>query len=73
MVLAYIFMILGLIVFVLQGDLHTRIVKGFLFGMIVCGVYNATFSAIFDRWKIDVFAMDVAWGSTVYAISAAVA
>lgn len=76
-ILAYALMVLGLVVFVIPSletsTRSTRAIRGALFGLIVYGVYNATCATSFDRWPMDIFLLDIAWGSGVYALAAAVA
>lgn len=71
---AYILMIVGLVVFVLPNirlgqELKDSLIYGFLFGIIVYGVYNFTNNAIFSKWDTNIAIIDMFWGGFVYFIA----
>ena len=73
-VLAYIFMILGLYIFVLpnikQDDLFNDSLKyGFTFGIIVYGIYNFTCATIFKNWNLNLLIIDILWGGLLYYLT----
>ena len=74
-VFAYSLMLLGLNIFVLP-KIDTENVKfldcliyGFLFGVILYGVYDFTCAAVLKDWDIKLAFIDVLWGGFVYFIS----
>ena len=70
---AYLFMIIGLLNFVLpnikKGSLQSYFQYGFLFGVILYGVYNFTCAAVFNNWDITILIQDILWGGFVYFIA----
>lgn len=73
-IVAYTLMVLGLIMFVLPNiregyELRDSLVYGFLFGIIVYGVYDFTNAVVFEKWNINIALVDVLWGGFVYFIS----
>ena len=73
-VLTYTLMIIGLVVFVLPNirkghELKDSLMYGFLFGMIVYGVYDFTNHAIFKKWNTTLAIIDILWGGFVYFIA----
>lgn len=76
-IFAYIFMIIGLVLFVIPNiNKNSRIkdsfIYGFLFGITVYGIYNMTSAAIFNKWNITLSITDILWGGCVYFIAALV-
>ena len=74
-VFAYSLMLLGLNIFVLP-KIDTENVKvldcliyGFLFGVILYGVYDFTCAAVLKDWDIKLALIDILWGGFVYFIS----
>jgi uncharacterized membrane protein len=69
---SYVFLCLGMYLFLLR-DLDIRknwgpqIMKAFLFGLIVYGVYETTNAAIIKDWTIDLVLVDTLWGGILYA------
>jgi len=71
---AYTLMVIGLVVFVIPNirkeyRLKDSLLYGFLFGIIVYGVYDFTNHAIFDKWNTKLAFIDILWGGFVYFIS----
>ena len=72
---AYILMLIGLNIFVLpQLDINNITINkclltGFLFGIIVYGVYDFTCGSIFTDWDFNLAYIDILWGGFVYFIS----
>jgi uncharacterized membrane protein len=71
---AYILMIVGLVVFVLPNirkgtELKDSLMYGFLFGIILYGVYDFTNSTIFKNWNTTLAYIDIAWGGFVFFIA----
>jgi len=71
---AYILMIVGLVVFVLPNirrgqELKDSLIYGFIFGIIVYGVYNFTNHAIFSKWDTKIALIDMFWGGFVYFVA----
>ena len=72
--LAYLLMIVGLQVFVIPNinprKLLTSSLKyGFLFGIILYGVYDLTAGAVFKKWDFKLATMDILWGGLVYFLT----
>ena len=74
-VLAYGFMIIGLLVFCVRDDDAPvkAAMRGALFGFVLYGVYDCTNAAIFDRFEISLAVLDVAWGAFVYGLATGIA
>ena len=73
-IFAYMLMVLGLVIFVLPNiregyELRDSLMYGFLFGIIVCGVYEFTNATVFEKWNINIAFIGVLWGGFVYFIS----
>lgn len=72
-VLSYFLMIVGLLYFVLpnirKNSIEDCLKYGFLFGIILYGVYDFTAAAIIKNWKMDLAVADILWGGTVFFIS----
>ena len=74
-VLSYLLMILGLQQFVLPNlDFKNITVKdclkyGFVFGLVVYGVYDFTAAVVFKNWDINLALIDILWGGVVYFLS----
>jgi uncharacterized membrane protein len=73
-VLVYIFLSLGLIVFVLPPSALLFgipvVVRGALFGLVVYGVYETTNGALLHRWPVSLMITDIVWGIFSSAITA---
>lgn len=70
-VLAYILLCVGLVVFVLpniddQNIIFTSLKYGFLFGIVLYGVYDFTIAAVLKDWDIRLAMIDVLWGGFLY-------
>ena len=73
-VLTYILMIIGLQFFVIsnikeENMLMDSLKYGFLYGMILYGVYGLTAAAVIKDWDILVTVYDIIWGGTVYFLT----
>ena len=72
--LAYMLMAIGLILFVVpniskQNALQDSLMYGFLFGLVVYGVYDFTAGAVFENWDWDLAMKDILWGGFVYTVA----
>ena len=67
-VLAYLFMILGLQVFVLESKTNGPL-RAFLFGIILYGVFDCTCAAVIENWDMRLASIDVLWGGFVFCAS----
>jgi len=65
----YLLMTLGLWVFVWGNPNIDNIVGGFLFGVIMYGVYEGTNYATLKNWPKKMIALDVLWGGFVSALT----
>lgn len=74
--LVYVFLSLGLILFVLPPStlLFTLpvTVRGALFGLVVYGVYEMTNGALLSRWPVSLMVADIVWGAFSSAMTALV-
>ena len=67
-VLAYLFMTLGLQVFVLESKTN-GLLRAFLFGLILYGVFDCTCAAVIEKWDMKLAIVDVLWGGFVFGAS----
>ncbi len=73
--IAYTLMVIGLNHFVLPRiDVKNVTIKdclssGFMFGLVVYGVYDFTIGALVKKWDMQLGVIDVLWGGFVYFIS----
>ena len=73
--IVYILMIIGLNIFVVpnirkENRLKDSLIYGFIFGIILYGVYDFTSGVVFKNWNFKLAIIDVIWGGFVYFISA---
>ena len=72
---AYLLMIVGMNIFVIP-NIHEKtamkdsIKYGFLFGIVLYGVYDFTAAAVLDGWDMRLAMLDILWGGIVYFLSA---
>lgn len=72
---SYLLMIIGLNVFVLPNldmkniNIADCLKYGFLFGIIVYGVYDFTAAAVIKKWNIQLALVDILWGGIVYFLA----
>lgn len=72
--MSYILMIIGLNVFVIPNInkdnlLNDSIKYGFLFGIVLYGVYDFTAGAVLKNWDLNLAIVDVLWGGIVYFLA----
>ena len=67
-ILAYSMLLLGLFVFVLPSA--QPILYGFVFGVVVYGVYGLTNYVVVDAWTWSLVLTDWVWGGVLYAATA---
>ena len=74
-VIAYTLMVIGLNHFVLPNinvknvTIKDCITYGFIFGLVLYGVYDFTIGAVLKKWSMSLAIIDVLWGGFVYFIS----
>ena len=74
-VIAYTLMVIGLNHFVLPNiNVKNVTIKdclsyGFMFGLVVYGVYDFTIGAVLKKWSMSLAIIDVLWGGFVYFMS----
>lgn len=73
-IMSYALMIIGLNVFVIpninKDNLMMDSLKyGFLFGIVVYGVYDFTIGAVLKGWNFKLALIDVLWGGIVYFLA----
>jgi len=72
-IMSYLLMVVGLLYFVLpnirKNSVEDCFKYGFLFGIILYGVYDFTAAAVIKDWKIDTAIADILWGGTVFFVS----
>jgi len=74
-IITYILMIVGLNVFVIpnireKSAMTDSIKYGFLFGIVLYGVYDFTAATVLDGWDIGLALLDTLWGGIVYFLTA---
>jgi len=74
-ILAYLLMIIGLVIFVLPNirkkhELQDSLMYGFVFGIVVYGIYDFTAGAIITKWNSKLALIDILWGGFVFGITA---
>lgn len=72
-VLVYALIPLGIVLFVLPGLPVENFVlatlgKGFLFGIVLYGVYDMTNYSLLNNWSLKLSAVDIAWGGFLNAM-----
>ncbi len=73
-VLCYLFLIIGLNIFILQNgqyekDLEKRVLYAGLLGLLVYGVYETTNYAILDNWDFKTVIIDTLWGGILFSLT----
>ena len=74
-VIAYTLMVVGLNLFVLPNinvkkiSIKHCLTYGFMFGLVLYGVYDFTIGAVLDKWSMSLALIDVLWGGFVYFMS----
>lgn len=73
-ILSYVLMIIGLNFFVIpninKDNLFNDSLKyGFLFGIVLFGVYDFTVGAVLKNWNLKLAILDILWGGTVYFLA----
>jgi len=74
-ILTYFLMLTGLNLFVLSNinpetkNIYDSLRYGFLFGIIIFGIYDFTAASVFNNWDISLAIYDILWGGTLYFIS----
>ncbi|MDC3181124.1 DUF2177 family protein [Gammaproteobacteria bacterium] len=66
----YALLLLGLCWFVLPSS--QPILNGFLFGLVVYGVFALTNYIVFEAWTVALTLSDGIWGGVLYALTAAI-
>ena len=75
MILTYFLMIMGLNLFVLSNinpgtkSIYDSLRYGFLFGIVLFGIYDFTAASVFDNWDISLAMYDILWGGVLYFLS----
>jgi uncharacterized membrane protein len=69
---------LGIVLFVLprvsqQNFIITSLFWGFLFGIVLYGVYDMTNQSLLKNWPLRVTFVDILWGGTLCALSSYIA
>lgn len=73
-IIAYILMLVGLNLFVIPNISDDNILLdslkyGFVFGLVLYGVYDFTNLSVFEHWNLTLSIIDVLWGGFVFFIS----
>ena len=73
-VLVYVLIPLGIVLFVLPGlpaenFIFAALGKGFLFGIVLYGVYDMTNYSLLNNWSPKLAAVDIAWGGFINAVA----
>ena len=73
--ISYTLMVIGLNHFVLPNinvknvTIKDCLTYGFMFGLVVYGVYDFTIGAVLEKWSMSLALLDVLWGGFVYFIA----
>lgn len=73
--IAYTLMVIGLNLFVLPNinikniTINDCLTYGFMFGLVLYGVYDFTIGAVLEKWNMSLAILDVLWGGFVYFIA----
>lgn len=73
-ILAYVLMVIGLQEFVLcrhaeKHEPHRGVLRAFLFGIVLYGVYDFTAASVFEKWDMKLGIVDILWGGLVYTLA----
>lgn len=73
-IMSYALMIIGLNVFVIPNINRDNLMMdslkyGFLFGIVLYGVYDFTIGAVLKGWNFKLALIDVLWGGIVYFLA----
>ena len=74
-IIAYTLMVIGLNLFVLPNinikniTIKDCLTYGFMFGLVLYGVYDFTIGAVLEKWSMSLAVLDVLWGGFVYFIA----
>ena len=73
-VCAYVLMVVGLQLFVIprldkDRKVLSSFTNGFIFGVVLYGVYNFTCGTVFENWDYSTALLDVFWGGMVYFLT----
>jgi uncharacterized membrane protein len=73
----YMLFIIGMIFFVIQpaldrGSLNYALLAGGFFGLITYGTYDLTNLATLKDWPLNITFIDLAWGTTLCALTSAI-
>lgn len=68
---AYILMLIGLFVYCIpnidkKNKIKTSLIYGFLFGLILYGVYDFTAAAVIRNWDMKTAIYDMIWGALLF-------
>jgi len=66
-ILAYIFMALGFKKFIIDTNQSSEM--AFILGLVIYGTYESTNMAIFDKWNIKSFFIDIIWGAILFYLT----
>ena len=70
-ILCYILLIFGIWYFVLQhkyNKIEDALVKAFLLGFVIYGVYETTTYALLSNWKLQTVFIDSIWGGILFTL-----
>lgn len=73
-VLVYVFIPLGIVLFVLPGLPAENFIlptlgKGFLFGLVLYVVYDMTNYSLVNNWSLKLSVVDIAWGGFINSVA----
>lgn len=72
--IVYVLIPLGIVLFVLPGlpaenFILPALAKGFLFGIVLYGVYDMTNYSLLNSWSLKLTAVDILWGGFVNSVA----
>ena len=72
--IAYLFLTIALFYFIIRKKNNYKtnndmIKDAVILGSLIYGIFDATNLALFDKWTIDLFIIDVIWGGILFGLS----
>ena len=64
----YLFILGGLYAFPFQNAIQTNYIEGFMWGLVVYGVYEFTNLAVIKNWSLRLVCIDLLWGACLGGI-----
>jgi uncharacterized membrane protein len=77
-VIVYILIPLGIVLFALprvtqENPVSTALLWGFIYGVVLYGVYDMTNYALVSKWSLKMSIVDILWGGTINSVVTCIA